>query len=86
METERITIQVDLEAARVFKSASAEDRRKLEALLSIRTVTCCSRRFVPRQRAADEENPLIARLKAPHNRRIEQTPPGHSSSTARYAL
>ncbi len=36
METERITIQVDAEAAKAFKSASAEDRRKLEALLSIR--------------------------------------------------
>ncbi len=36
METEQITIQVDAEAARAFKSASEEDRRKLEALLSIR--------------------------------------------------
>jgi hypothetical protein len=36
METEQITIQVDAEAARAFKAASAEDRRKLEALLSIR--------------------------------------------------
>lgn len=36
METEQITIQVDAEAARAFKSASAQDRRKLEALLSIR--------------------------------------------------
>jgi uncharacterized protein (UPF0333 family) len=36
METEQITIQVDAEAARAFKSASAEDRRKLEALISIR--------------------------------------------------
>ncbi len=36
METEQITIQVDAEAARAFKSASAENRRKLEALLSIR--------------------------------------------------
>jgi len=36
METERITIQVDAEAAKAFKSASAEDRRKIEALLSIR--------------------------------------------------
>jgi hypothetical protein len=36
METEQIIIQVDAEAARVFKSVSAEDRRKLEALLSIR--------------------------------------------------
>ncbi|MEW5800870.1 MAG: hypothetical protein AB1847_02085 [bacterium] len=37
METEQITIQVDAEAARAFKSASAQDRRKLEALLSIRS-------------------------------------------------
>jgi len=36
METERITIQVDSEAAKAFKSASAEERRKLEALLSVR--------------------------------------------------
>ena len=36
MEKEQITIQVDAEAARAFKSASAEDRRKLEALISIR--------------------------------------------------
>ena len=36
METEQITIQVDAEAARAFKSASEQDRRKLEALLSIR--------------------------------------------------
>lgn len=36
MEIEQITIQVDAEAARAYKSASAEDRRKLEALLSIR--------------------------------------------------
>jgi len=28
METEQITIQVDAEAARAFKSASAQDRRK----------------------------------------------------------
>jgi len=36
METERISIQVDAEAAKAFKSASAEERRKLEALLSVR--------------------------------------------------
>jgi len=36
MKTEQITIQVDVGAARVFKSASPQDRRKLEALLSIR--------------------------------------------------
>ena len=38
METEQITIRVDTEAARAFKSASEEERRKLEALLSIRLV------------------------------------------------
>jgi hypothetical protein len=32
--------------------------------------------------AADEEYPLIARRKAPHNQRIEQTPFGRSSSAA----
>jgi hypothetical protein len=36
MEMEQITIQVDAKAARAFKSASEEERRKLEALLSIR--------------------------------------------------
>ena len=36
METEQITIQVEAEAARAFKSASSQDRRKMEALLSIR--------------------------------------------------
>ncbi len=30
--------------------------------------------------AADEENPLIVRRKAPHNQRIEQTPFRRSSS------
>jgi len=32
--------------------------------------------------AADEENPLIVRRKAPHNQRIEQTPFGRSSTAA----
>ena len=36
METEQITIHIDAETARAFKSASAQDRRKLEVLLSIR--------------------------------------------------
>jgi hypothetical protein len=36
METETITIRVDAEAARAFRSASLEERRKLEALLSLR--------------------------------------------------
>jgi hypothetical protein len=33
MSTERITLEVDSEAARVFKSASAAERGKLQALL-----------------------------------------------------
>ena len=36
METEVISIRVDAETARTFKSLPEEDRRKLEALISIR--------------------------------------------------
>lgn len=36
MDTEIISIRVDAEAARAFRSLPEEDRRKLEALLSIR--------------------------------------------------
>jgi len=36
MQTESITIHVDPAAARVFNTASEEERRKLEALLSLR--------------------------------------------------
>jgi hypothetical protein len=36
METEIIAIRVDAEAARLFKTAPPEERRKLEALLSLR--------------------------------------------------
>jgi hypothetical protein len=38
MKTEQITIQVDAEAARIFNSASEEDRRKLEVLISLRLI------------------------------------------------
>jgi hypothetical protein len=38
MKTEQITIHVDAEAARIFNSASEVDRRKLEALLSLRLI------------------------------------------------
>jgi hypothetical protein len=44
MEVEQITIQVDAEAAQAFKSASSEDRRKLEALLSLRLTEVTRRR------------------------------------------
>ena len=36
METEVISIRVDAQTAKNFKSLTEEDRRKLEALLSIR--------------------------------------------------
>ena len=36
MDSEIISIRVDAEAARTFRSLPEEDRRKLEALLSIR--------------------------------------------------
>jgi hypothetical protein len=36
MSTEVISIRVDAEAAKAFRSLSEEDRRKLEAILSIR--------------------------------------------------
>ncbi len=38
MGTEQITIRIDDEAARAFKSASAGDQRKLEALLSVQLI------------------------------------------------
>lgn len=36
METKTITIRVNAEAARIFESVSEEERRKLEALLSVK--------------------------------------------------
>lgn len=36
MATEQITISVDAEAARAYRSVSEEERRKLEALVSLR--------------------------------------------------
>ena len=35
MSTETITIQVDTEAARAFKAASADEQKKLQALLTV---------------------------------------------------
>lgn len=35
MRTEAITIQVDAEAARAFNAASADEQRKLQALLNV---------------------------------------------------
>lgn len=36
MENKTITIRVNAEAARIFEAASEEERRKLEALLSLK--------------------------------------------------
>lgn len=36
MQTEEITIRMDREAARAYRAASREDRRKLDLLLSLR--------------------------------------------------
>ncbi len=36
METRTITIRVNAEVARIFEAASEEQRRKLEALISLR--------------------------------------------------
>ena len=36
METKTITIRVNAEVARIFETASEEERRKLEALLSLK--------------------------------------------------
>lgn len=35
MNTENITLQIDPEAARIFKTATVEEREKLQVLLSI---------------------------------------------------
>jgi hypothetical protein len=36
MQTEEITIQVDTEAARAYRAASEQERRKLDLLLNLR--------------------------------------------------
>ena len=36
MQTEEITIRVDAEAARAYRAASEQDRRKFDILLSLR--------------------------------------------------
>lgn len=36
MKTDQITIQVDAEAARAYRAASEEERRKIDSLLSLK--------------------------------------------------
>ena len=57
METEKITIRVTLEAARIYQSASEQERRKLDALLSLRLseVALPSRPLKELMREASEE-------------------------------
>ena len=57
METEKITIRVTPEAARIYQSASEQERRKLDALLSLRLseVALPSRPFKELMREASEE-------------------------------
>lgn len=38
MQTETITLEVDAEAARAFNAVSAEDQRRLAALISLRLI------------------------------------------------
>ncbi len=57
METEKITIRVTPEAARIYQSASEQERRKLDALLSLRLseVAHPSRPLKELMREASEE-------------------------------
>ena len=57
METEKITIRVTPEAARIYQSASDQERRKLDALLSLRLseVAHPSRPLKELMREASEE-------------------------------
>jgi hypothetical protein len=43
MATEPITLNVDSEAARVFNAASPDERRKLEALVSLQLLDVASK-------------------------------------------
>ncbi len=57
METEKITIRVTPEAARIYQSASEQERRKLDALLSLHLseVALPSRPLKELMREASEE-------------------------------
>ncbi len=39
METDQITIQVDAQAAQVYRAASEEERRKIDSLLNLKLRT-----------------------------------------------
>ena len=54
MTTTNISLEVDPESARVFASASAEDRRKLQLLLSLRLRELTARPARPLNEVMDE--------------------------------
>ena len=60
MTTESITINVDPEAARIFKSATPEERRKLELLMSLQL------------RAAARQGPSLSELADEISRRAQE--------------
>ncbi len=53
METQRITIRVSSEAARVYNAATAEEQRKLDVLLSLK-LTEVARAPRPLEEVMDE--------------------------------
>ena len=54
MATETIALEVDADSARAFSAASAEDRRKLELLLSLRLRELTARPARPLKEVMDE--------------------------------
>jgi hypothetical protein len=54
MSTETVSFETDAETARAFASASAEDRRKLELLLSLRLRELTSAPLRPLGQVMDE--------------------------------
>ena len=54
MATETISLEVDADAARAFSTASAEDRRKLQLLLSLRLRELTSQPVRPLKEVMDE--------------------------------
>jgi len=54
MPTETISLEVDADAARAFSAASAEERRKLQLLLSLRLRELTSQPVRPLKQVMDE--------------------------------
>ena len=54
MATTTVSFEVDADTARAFSAASAEDRRKLQLLLSLRLRELTARQARPLQEVIDE--------------------------------